>query len=125
MRISAWIIGVILLVFGIAGFIPHLVKNTHLFDVFRVNMWLNIFHLVSGVLAIFSTFTRTIIMKLYFQIFGILYAILAILGFIYKEETIFGYLSSNTPDTWFHVVIAIPCLILGYGSRDKTKVKKS
>ncbi|MCC5831574.1 MAG: DUF4383 domain-containing protein [Chlamydiales bacterium] len=118
MRPFAFIIGIIFLIIGIAGFVPHLVVEDRLADVFRVNIWLNTLHVVSGILAFAAGFSRRIILRLYYQIFGILYALLAVLGFIYVEEDILGFLANNNPDTWFHVIIAIACLILGYGSKD-------
>lgn len=118
MRAFAFIVGIIFLIVGIAGFIPQIITGGHLAQVFRVNIWLNILHVVSGFLAFVAGFSPRMLVRLYYQIFGVLYSILAILGFIYGEKDIFGFLASNNPDTWFHVIIAIACLILGYGSKD-------
>jgi len=112
MRVFAFVIGSIFLLIGIAGFTPDLLV------IFRTNIWLNILHIVSGVLAFIAGFSTRAVVRLYYQIFGVLYAILAVLGFIYGTREIFDFLASNTPDTWFHVIVAITCLILGYGSKD-------
>ncbi len=118
MRPFAFIIGIIFLIFGVAGFVPQLIVHDHLMEVFRVNTGLNVLHVASGVLAFIAGFSTRFIVRLYFQIFGVLYAILALLGFVYGEGEIFTVLANNSPDTWFHVIIAIPCLILGYGAKD-------
>ncbi len=118
MRAFAYIIGIIFLIIGVAGFVPNLVVAEHLAVVFHVNTSLNSLHVVSGILAIIAGFSSRVILRIYYQIFGVLYAILALLGFIYGQRDILGFLASNSPDTWFHVIVAITCLILGYGSRD-------
>jgi len=117
-RAFVYIIGIIFLIIGIAGFVPNLIVGEHLATVFHVNTWLNTLHVASGVLAFIAGFSSRSVVRLYYQIFGVLYAVLAVLGFIYGERDILGFLASNGPDTWFHVIIAIACLILGYGSRD-------
>lgn len=118
MRAFAYIIGIVFLIIGVAGFVPNLVIEEHLVVVFHVNFWLNTLHVASGIFALLAGFSPRVILRLYYQIFGVLYAILALLGFIYGEREILDFLASNSPDTWFHVIVAIACLILGYASRD-------
>lgn len=118
MRAFAFLIGIILLVIGVAGFVPHLVLDDHLGAVFHVNIWLNTLHVTAALLAFIAGFASRTLSRLYFQIFGVLFALLALLGFIYGEKDILGFIASNDPDTWFHVLIAVACLILGYGAKD-------
>lgn len=118
MRSFAFIFGIIFLIIGIAGFIPDFVSNNRLAQVFHVNIWLNSLHVVSGAFGLIVGFINKVVSRLYFQIIGVLYAILAILGFVYGTKDILGIFASNTPDTWFHVIIAIAALVLGYGARD-------
>ncbi len=112
MRYFAFVIGIGLLILGILGFIPNLMEGL------KANTWLNIFYLLSGTLGIVAGFFSRLILRFYFQLFGVIFAILAILGFIFGNREILDFLASNSPNTWFHVIIAIVCLILGYGSRD-------
>lgn len=118
MRAFAYIIGIIFLVFGICGFVPSLVVNGRLWTIFYVNDWLNSLHVISGGLAILAGISKKTLIRLYFQIFGVIYAVVAALGFVYGNKDILGFLANNGPDTWFHTILAIACLILGYGSRD-------
>jgi len=118
MRAFAFLFGIVFLVIGIAGFIPEVVHEEYLVEVFHVNIWLNLLHVFSGVIAFFVGFIGRKSSRIYFQIFGVLYAILAILGFVYEDKDIFGILSSNAPDTWFHVIMATAALIVGYGAKD-------
>lgn len=118
MRPFAIIFGIIFLVIGIGGFIPSFVSENHLFATFRVNIWLNILHTASGLIGLGVGFGTIRASTLYFQIIGIVYSILAILGFIYGDKAIFGIFASNDPNTWIHVILAVAALILGFGGRE-------
>ncbi|MFZ0565297.1 MAG: DUF4383 domain-containing protein [Chlamydiales bacterium] len=113
MRTFAFIYGIIFLVVGILGF-----TTNYGADYFHFNVWLNTLHLASGAAAFVLGFWSRFAARLYFQIIGIVYALLAILGFIYEEKNILGVFASSSANTWFHVLIAIAALILGYGSKD-------
>lgn len=118
MRTFALLFGIIFLIIGIAGFMSSSVVNDNLFKVFRFNIWLNSLHILSGIPALIVTRVSRSASRLYFQVIGILYAILALLGFIYGGQEILGIFSSNRPDTWFHVIIAIAALVLAYGAAE-------
>ena len=118
MRAFAFIFGIMFLLIGIAGFVPDIVPNDRLAEIFRVNLWLNMLHVASGVFAFIVGLMGRTSTRFYFQLVGILYGILAILGFVYAERDILGIFASNSPDTWFHVIMAIAALILGYGAKD-------
>lgn len=51
--------------------------------------------------------------RTFFQVFGIVYAAVAALGFYYGNQPLLGIVSSNVADTWLHVVIALISLYLG------------
>ncbi len=97
MRPFAYIIGIVFLLIGIAGFVPNLIVEERLADVFHVNIWLNTLHVVSGALAFCVVFANRNILRAYYQFFGVIYAILALMGFVYGERA---------------------CLILGFGAKD-------
>ncbi len=113
MRTIAFLFGLILIALSIAGYLS---PEGLLFGVFRVNFWLNLFHGLTGIFACLIAFLKIEWVRLYFQLFGVAYAILAILGFVYGERDIFGIFASNLSNTWLHVIIATNGLILGYGS---------
>ena len=118
MRAFAFIFGIIFLVIGIAGFTSPALMNDHLAQAFRINLWLNILHIISGILACIVGCLNPFATRFYFQIIGIVYAIMALLGFVYEESDILGIFASNPGDTWFHMVVAIAALVLGYGAKD-------
>jgi hypothetical protein len=54
--------------------------------------------------------------RLWFQIFGAVYALVAILGFMTPNGMLLGFISNNPADTWLHVVLAVAMLAIGFGS---------
>lgn len=55
-----------------------------------------------------------------FQIFGIVYAIVATLGFVKSDDINIWIISNNVADTWLHVAIAVVSLFLGFGMAKQT-----
>jgi hypothetical protein len=110
----AIVFGVVFLAIGVLGFIPALTPNGHLLGLFHVNTLHNVVHLLSGAVALYVGLTSEGGSKLYFQIFGLVYAVVAILGFIYGDRPILGLVANNAADTWLHVVIAVAALYLGF-----------
>ena len=49
-----------------------------------------------------------------FKIFGLIYAVVAVMGFVVGNGMIFGLISNNTNDTWLHVVLAVAMLAIGF-----------
>jgi hypothetical protein len=61
----------------------------------------------------FSGFSAS---RTFFRIFGIIYAIVAVLGFYNGDQPLLGLISNNTADTWLHVALAVIMLLLGFGA---------
>jgi hypothetical protein len=110
----AKIFGAIFVLVGILGFVPAATQNGHLLGVFHVNTVHNIIHLLSGLMALWVGFTGLHASKLFFRIFGAVYGLVAILGFVYGDRDILGLIASNMADTWLHVGIAAVSLFLGF-----------
>lgn len=118
MRLFAFLFGLIFLIIGIAGFVPGLVSHEHLGHVFHVNVWLNLLHTFFGLFGFLVAIIGRETHRFYFQATGVVFGFLAILGFVYGDRDILGFFASNSPDTWFHVIMAVPALILGFGGKD-------
>ena len=116
----ATVFGVVLLLVGILGFVPGVTNSDGmLLGIFHVNALHNIIHLLSGAVALYAGMTSAKTSKMYFQVFGIIYLLVAILGFVYGDKDILGLVSSNMADTWLHVVIAVVALYLGFAAKDE------
>ena len=48
------------------------------------------------------------------KIFGVVYGLVAVLGFVVGDGLLLGLNSNNMADTWLHVVISIVSLIIGF-----------
>lgn len=118
MRIFAFIYAIVFLAMGIGGFIPGAVTEGLFLKVFQVNGWLNGLHIATGVYALIVAFSKENAARNFFRIIGVVYAVMAILGFIFESREMYRFFASNGPDTWFHVIFSIAALILGYGSKN-------
>ena len=115
-KTMAVLFGIVFLVVGALGFVPSVTKDDMLLGIFHVNMAHNVVHLLSGVVALFCGISGVGASKNYFRIFGVVYAAVAVLGFMNPGEhtMLLGLISNNTADTWLHVGIAAVSLILGF-----------
>jgi hypothetical protein len=110
LRTAAIIFGVFFIIVGICGFIPPLAPDHYLFGLFMVDTNHNIIHLLSGVLALVSAF-RERFAKLFFQVFGIVYGLVALLGFFTSDLIL---IHVNTADNLLHLLIAAVSIYLGF-----------
>src|SRR6478736_10496587 len=93
--------GVVFLAVGILGFVPAVTKDQMLLGIFHVNTAHNCVHLLSGVVALICGMSGVGASRLYFRIFGLVYAAVAIMGFLNPGDTmLLGLMSNNTADTW-------------------------
>ena len=99
---------------------PALNPEGKLLGLFAVNGMHNIIHLATGIVALIVGFTSDSASKIFFQIFGVIYALVAVLGFVQGDQMLLGMVSNNAADTWLHVVIALLALYLGFMMRTDT-----
>lgn len=116
LRIIGVLFGIAFIFVGIAGFLPHFIQNNLLFGYFEVNAMHNLVHIVSGVIAIMAA-TSYYYIKLYFRVFGVVYALVAILGFFNNGNLYIMHV--NLADNLLHVVIALVALLLGFFVRSR------
>lgn len=113
--------GVVLFLIGLLGFIPLLTIDSYFLGVFKVNVYTNTLHLVTGLIAYLLSRTNLRACKLCFQIFGLIYGLVAVLGFGYGNADILGYIANNMPDTWLHLIICILTFYLGFLYKNSKK----
>jgi len=113
--------GVVLFLIGLLGFIPLLTIDSYFLGVFKVNVYTNTLHLVTGLLGYLLSRTNLRACKLYFQIFGFIYGFIAVLGFGYGDADILGYIANNMPDTWLHLIICFLTFYLGFLYKNSRK----
>lgn len=120
LRMIAILFGIGFIFAGAAGFFPEFMQDGLLFGFFQVDTMHNIFHIVSGVIAIMAA-TSYRYTKLYFQIFGIIYAVITIVGFFWKGDLGFMVMPLNMADNILHLVITLVALYLGFFRRETSR----
>ena len=106
-RKLATLFGAVFVVVGILGFVPALAPMhsdgmRYLLGLFMVGGVHNIIHLLSGIAALAGASKSERYARLYFQVFGSVYALVTIIGFIQKT-TVLGIFDVNTADNFLHL----------------------
>lgn len=117
--VAMWL-GVLFLVVGVAGFIPPLSPDGKVLGLFLTDPLHNIVHLLTGILAIFAAKSGDGATRTYFQVFGVVYALVTVLGFL-TGTGLFGLLPVNIFDNLFHLVVAVVSLYYGFGGKKAAK----
>lgn len=123
--VVAKVAGAVLLVVGILGFIPALVIDGALLGIFGVNLLHNLVHLVTGgILLAVGYMNDGANARVTNQIFGVVYLLVAVLGFIAPAfmDTLLnlnGTAAAVSPvwDNVLHLVLGVVFAGVGFGVR--------
>ncbi len=119
---AALVFGAVFILIGILGFIPVVAPPSEeagwslLFGLFAVNAIHNWVHLLSGIVALIVGFRSEAASRMYFRVFGVIYALVALIGIFVGRGFLLG-MAHNVPDIFLHVVIAAVALYLGFAGR--------
>jgi flagellar biosynthesis protein FlhB len=113
---AANVLGWVLLVWGVLGFVPGITTDGQLLGMFSVNLAHNVLNIVIGLAALYAAKQGESQSQMMFKTVGVIYAVVAILGFVTGDAPVLGFIANNMADTWLHVVIAVVVLWLGFGS---------
>jgi hypothetical protein len=122
-KTAAILFGIVFLAIGILGFVPAISPPDAsgmpmLLHIFMVNGTHSVIHIASGIIFLIAGMAGVAASRMWFRIFGIIYAVVAILGFMTPSGMILGMISNNVADTWLHVVLAVVMLFLGFVAKD-------
>lgn len=122
-KAATWF-GIVFIAIGVLGFVPGITTSSgFLLGIFQVDALHNIIHLLSGIVALLSAGSMGGA-KTYFKVFGVVYALVTILGFI-QGQTVLGLISVNIADNILHLLIAIVALSLGFGGKSKMAMQSA
>lgn len=103
------LLGVVFVVVGLLGFV-----NDPVLGVFEVDMLHNVIHILSGVLALAAVGMGVDIMRLYAKVFGVVYGLVGVVGFVMPGDMILGLFEANLADDLLHVALAAVFLYVGF-----------
>lgn len=112
--------GIVFTLVGILGFIPGFTTpgeegKSLLLGLFEVDATHNVVHLLSGLVALAAS-TNARYSKMYLIGFGVVYALVTLLGFI--MDPVLGFLTVNGADNLLHLLLTIGLLGAGLGIKD-------
>ena len=115
-KMYAYVFGIAFVVAGVLGFVPYVVMDGYLFGLFMVGTVHNIIHLVTGAVALYVT-TKVEYAKLFFKVFGVIYAVVAFVGFVNGGDVYVMHV--NAADNYLHVVVALVALYVGFVKKEE------
>jgi len=121
-RTAAFVLGVILLIAGVLGFIPNPIVGMR--GIFLTNHMHDYVHIISGIfllLGVYSSLGPSLALK----ILGVVYAIIAVAGFVLMkggDGLLFGLIAMNMMDHWLHVALAIIICAAGFGLPSRARM---
>lgn len=119
LSIISAIVGILFIISGIAGFVPGLMTDGLLYGIFYVDPVHNIIIFIVGVIALLSALKYKVD-RLFFQVFGILFGLVAIAGFVWRGNLFITHV--NMAENILHVVLAIIFLALGFSAKKEGHV---
>ena len=113
----AWVFAAVFIVVGVLGYVPGVTSNGMLLGIFTVDSTHNVIHLLSGILAALAAMGSGAYARLYFKVFGVVYALVTILG-LTMGGSVLGLIMVNMADNILHLVIAAVALWAGFGMKE-------
>ena len=110
--------GAVFVLVGLAGFVPALTPDGKLLGLFAVNGAHNLVHIATGAIALGIALASPAALSLFFKVFGVVYGLVAVLGYFAGDQPILGIIAHNMADMWLHVAIAAVSLWLGFGMKE-------
>ncbi len=118
-RIVALAIGVVFTLIGILGFFASASMNPGSLLGFDVDLVHNLVHLITGIAALASVFTGW--SRLFNQVFGIVYILVALAGFIPAlyfgngpAKLLLGLMHVNAADHVLHLIVGVVAAVVGF-----------
>lgn len=115
----AVVFGIIFVIVGVLGFVPNPIVGHEVTRViFLTDTMHDLVHILIGVLLIVASTKGAAASAKALKIFGIVYLILAVAGFVYLP--LLGLVTANGADNWLHLVLGVVLLAVSMtGKRDE------
>jgi hypothetical protein len=128
-KLVAQILGIVLVLVGILGFIPALVPSDALLGIFAVNALHNVIHLLTGVVLVWAGFAMGgKNARMTNMVLGVVYLLVAIVGFAaqsFSMGLLAGPAASSTnwlADNLLHLLLAIVLLGVSFAMKEEASM---
>ena len=114
---SAKMLGIVLLLVGVLGFIPGITSNGVLLGIFDADPLQNVVHIVAGALLVWVAKAGTAKVMNMVKVLAVVYSVATVLGFV----TGYGLLvamPTTMADNVLHLVVAALLLWMWFGKKD-------
>lgn len=117
----AVVLGAVLTLIGILGFIPGLTPGGNLLGIFAVDGLHNVIHLLSGIVGLAAGLSSAArYARWYALAFGVVYALVTIIGFI-QGTTVLGLIRVNGADNVLHLLITASALAVYFVASNRER----
>ena len=121
LKTFTWTFGVIFTAIGVLGFVPALAADNMLLGIFEIDTLHNIIHLATGLMALYIAWGAMGYAQMYFKVFGVVYAIVAVVGLL-QGDSVLGLIAVNMADNALHLIVAAAALWAGFGMKNESMV---
>lgn len=116
-KMILYVLGVVLTAVGVLGFF-----NNPVLGYFDVNMVHNVIHVVTGLVFLWAAALSPAHVRMVAKVFGVVYALVAVLGLVMGEGLLLGLIEVNTADNYLHVLLALVLLYAGFMGKGKSSM---
>lgn len=110
----AIVFGIVFVLVGLLGFVPNPIVGAN--GIFVTNTLHDLVHLLFGIILLLVAFMAPMKSALWLKILGIVYLLLAVIGFVLVPSggPLLGLVDTNMADHWLHVVLGVVLLAAGF-----------
>ncbi len=114
MKALTMVLGVVLILVGVIGFV-----NNPVMGLFAVDTMHNLVHILTGALLLYAGYAGGSIMRRIAQVLGIVYLLVTILGFV-APDMANRLMAINGADNILHALLTIVFLGIGFMPQQRT-----
>jgi hypothetical protein len=118
-KTAALVLGFVFIIVGVLGYVPNPIVGPG--GIFVTNQTHNLIHIASGIVLLLGAYS-SLGSSLALKIIGVVYAVVAVLGFLMPGDMMLGMVAMNSADRWLHVALAIVILYAGFGLPAESKI---
>ena len=118
-KTAALVLGFVFIIVGVLGYVPNPIVGPG--GIFVTNPVHNVIHIASGIVLLLGAYS-SLGSSLALKIIGVVYALVAVLGFLMPGDMMLGMVAMNAADRWLHVALAIVILYAGFGLPAESKI---